>query len=287
MTESSTNAAANPVANHMTGRYSGRVAVVIGGEGGLGGTAARLLVAEGGRVVIADYGVERGEAVTASLGDAAAFAPCDVTDEAQVAAAVDLAVQRFGRLDGAFANAGIVGVVGPIVDTPMDDWDRTMAVLARGVFVTVKHAARAMIASGNGGSIAITSSVAGVQGGLGPHAYAMAKAGVIGLARSAASELAAHRIRVNAIAPGSIPTGMTAHVMSGDPDDVAGATKHIGAVSPLGRSGTPADIAEAVLYFLSEAGSYVTGQVLAVDAGLTSGASMSATWNETRMVVAR
>lgn len=270
-----------------TGRYAGRVAIVTGGASGLGEATARLLVAEGGQVVIADYGIERGEAVAASLGDAAAFAPCDVTDEAQVAAAVDLALDRFGRLDGAFANAGIVGVVGPIAATPMDDWDRTMAVLARGVFVTVKHAARAIIESGNGGSIAITSSVAGVQGGLGPHAYAMAKAGVIGLARSASSELAAHRVRVNAIAPGSIPTGMTAHVMSGDPDDVDGVAARIGAMSPLGRSGTPDDIAEAVLYFLSDAGSYITGQVLVVDAGLTSGASMTTTWNETRMVVAR
>jgi NAD(P)-dependent dehydrogenase (short-subunit alcohol dehydrogenase family) len=269
------------------GRYEGRVAIVTGGASGLGEATARLVVAEGGRVVIADYGVERGEAVAASLGEGAAFAPCDVTDEAQVAAAVDLAIARFGRLDGAFANAGIVGVVGPLADTPMADWDRTMAVLARGVFVTVKHAARAMIAAGNGGSIALTSSVAGVQGGLGPHAYAMAKAGVIGLARSASAELAAHRIRVNAIAPGSIPTGMTAHVMSGNPDDVEMAATRMSASSPLGRAGTPGDIAEAVLYFFSDAGSYVTGQVLVVDAGLTAGASMAGVWKETRMVVAR
>jgi NAD(P)-dependent dehydrogenase (short-subunit alcohol dehydrogenase family) len=225
--------------------------------------------------------------VVASLGDAAAFAHCDVTEEDQIAAAIDLAVDRFGRLDGTFANAGIVGVVGPIAETPMDDWDRTMAVLARGVYVTVKHAARAMIAGGNGGSIAMTSSVAGVQGGLGPHAYAMAKAGVIGLARSAAAELAQYRIRVNAIAPGSIPTSMTAHVMSGDPDAVDAAADRMGKMSPLGRNPSPNDIAEAVLYFFADAGSYVTGQTLVVDAGVTSGASMTSTWASTRMVVAR
>lgn len=269
------------------GRYEGKVALVTGGASGLGEATARLLVAEGGNVVIADYGAERGQAVADSLGDHALFVRCDVTQEADVAAAADAAVERWGRLDGAFANAGIVGVVGPISETPMDDFDRTMAVLVRGVFVTVKHAARVMQTCGNGGSIVMTSSVAGVQGGLGPHAYSVAKTGVIGLARSAASELATHGIRVNAVAPGSIPTGMTAHVIAGDPDDIDTATRRIARQSPLGRSGLPSDIAEAVLYFLSDAGSYVTGQALVVDAGVTSGASMSAVWANTGMVVAR
>ncbi len=271
----------------MGNRFENNVAVVTGAASGLGEATARLLVAEGGRVVVADYDSERGKAVASSLGDAARFSKCDVTVEADVAAAIDLAVSTWGRLDGAFANAGIVGVAGPIAETPMDDFDRTIAVLLRGVFVTVKHAARAMQACGNGGCIVMTSSVAGVQGGLGPHAYTVAKTGVIGLARSAASELAAHRIRVNAIAPGSIPTGMTAHVMSGDPEALEQATERIGKMSPLGRSGLPSDIAEACLYFMSDAGSYVTGQTIVVDAGLTSGASMNSTWSGTRMVVAR
>ena len=271
----------------MTERYEGQVAVITGAASGLGEATARLLVAEGGRVIIADYGEERGAAVAASLGDAARFVRCDVTSEDDVAAALDAAVATWGRLDGAFANAGIVGVVGPIAETPMEDFDRTLAVLLRGVFVTVKHAARVMQSQGNGGSIVMTSSVAGVQGGLGPHAYSVAKSGVIGLARSAAAELAAHRIRVNAIAPGSIPTAMTAHVMSGDPEAVERAAEGIGARSPLGRSGHTADIAEAALYFLSHAGSYVTGQTLVVDAGLTSGANMNPTWSRTAMVVAR
>ena len=271
----------------MSGRYDGKVAVITGGASGLGEATARLLVAEGGRVVVADYSEDRGRSVAESLGDAGRFVRCDVTVEADVAAAIDAAVAEFGRLDGAFANAGIVGVVGPIAETPMDDFDRTIAVLTRGVFVTVKHAARVMQAAGNGGSIVCTSSVAGVQGGLGPHAYSVAKAGVIGLARSAAAELAASRIRVNAIAPGSIPTAMTAHVISGDPDDLEKATSSIGSTSPLGRSGQPLDIAEAALYLLSDAGSYMTGQTLVVDAGLTSGASMAARWGATEMVVAR
>lgn len=270
-----------------SGRYEGKVALITGAASGIGEATARLLVAEGGRAVIADYGAERGEAVAASLGDAAVFAHCDVTDEDQVAAAFDLGVTTFGRMDGAFANAGIVGTVGPIADTPMDDYDRTMAVLCRGVYTTTKHAARTMIEAGNGGSIAMTSSVAGVQGGLGPHVYAMAKAAVIGLARSAAAELQHHRIRVNAIAPGSIPTGMTAHVATGDPDDVEAIANRLDRQPRLGRGSTPDDIAEAVLFFFSDAGSWITGQTLVVDGGQTAAPPMVATWSETRMVVAR
>lgn len=271
----------------MGNRFENKVAVVTGGASGLGEATARLLVAEGGKVVVADYDAARGQAVADSLGDAARFAKCDVTVESDVAAAIDLAVDTWGRLDGAFANAGIVGVAGPIADTPMEDFDRTIAVLLRGVFVTVKHAARAMQAAGNGGSIVMTSSVAGVQGGLGPHAYSVAKTGVVGLARSAASELAASGIRVNAVAPGSIPTAMTAHVTTGNPDDLEKVTEHVARTSPLGRAGLPNDIAEAVLYFMSDGGSYVTGQTIVVDAGVTSGAKMSPTWAGTRMVVAR
>ncbi|MSV61345.1 MAG: SDR family oxidoreductase [Actinobacteria bacterium] len=271
----------------MAGRYEGKVALITGGASGLGEATARLLVAEGGKVIIADYGVERGEAVAKSLGDKAIFAQCDVTKEADVAAAVDAGIAKFGRLDSAFANAGIVGVVGPIADTPMDDFDKTMAVLIRGVFLTFKHAARGIIASGNGGCIIGTASVAGVQGGLGPHAYAMAKSGVIGLARSAASELAAFKIRANSIAPGSIPTGMTAHVIAGDPNDLKTASERIGSMSPLGRAAHANDIAETALFLFSEGGSYITGQNITVDAGLTSGAGMSASFQKTGMMVAR
>jgi NAD(P)-dependent dehydrogenase (short-subunit alcohol dehydrogenase family) len=271
----------------MALRYDGKVALITGAASGLGEATARLLVAEGGRVVVADYSEERGRAVAASLGAQALFAPCDVTVETQVAAAFDAAITRWGRLDGAFANAGIVGIAGPISETPMDDFDRTVAVLVRGVFVTVKHAARTMQTLGGGGSIVMTSSIAGVQGGLGPHAYSVAKAGIIGLARSAAAELAQYGVRVNAIAPGSIATSMTAHVMTGDPDALDLVATRIAERSPLGRAGTPLDIAEAALYLLSDAGSYVTGQTLIVDAGKTSGATMNETWASTTMVVAR
>jgi NAD(P)-dependent dehydrogenase (short-subunit alcohol dehydrogenase family) len=268
-------------------RFAGKVGVVTGGASGLGEATARLMVAEGGSVVVADLLVERGRAVAASLGAAATFVPCDVTVESQVAAALDAAVASFGRLDGVFANAGIVGAAGPIAETDMDNYDRTMAVLLRGVFMTVKHAARALIAQGQGGAIVCTSSVAGVQGGLGPHVYTVAKTGVIGLARGAGAELAQHGIRVNAVAPGSIPTGMTAHVMTGNADDVERAAEAMAKTSPLKRAPHANDIAEAVLYLMSDGGSYVNGQCIVVDAGVTSGSAMAPRWRGSEMVVAR
>lgn len=271
----------------MTGRFEGKVAVVTGAASGIGEATARLVVAEGGRVVVADVLAERGKSVAASLGDNAIFARCDVTDEASVSAAIDLAVSHFGRLDAVHANAGILGTAGPISDTPMVDWDRTMAVLARGVFMTVKHAARVLIAQGEGGAIVMTSSIAGIQGGLGPHAYSMAKAGIIGLAKSASAELVRHRIRVNTVAPTAIPTAMTAHLMMGDPDLVEATAKHLETNATLGRAASANDIAEAVLYLVSDAGSMISGQTLAIDAGLTTSSSTAPRWSGTSMIVAR
>ena len=271
----------------MGDRFSGQVGFVTGGASGLGEALARLMVAEGGSVGIADIHGDRAAAVASELGSAAFAVACDVTKEADVAAAIDATAAKFGQLNAVFANAGIVGVVGPIADTNMDDFDRTLAVLVRGVFVTVKHAARVLIAQGTGGAIVCTSSVAGIQGGLGPHAYTVAKTGVIGLAQAAASELAHQQIRVNAIAPGSIPTGMTAHVMGGDPDDLERATTNIAKQSPLGRSGLPIDIAETALFLMTGPGSYINGQCIVVDGGLTSGASLSPRWGASAMVIAR
>jgi NAD(P)-dependent dehydrogenase (short-subunit alcohol dehydrogenase family) len=271
---------------HDSGRYAGKVAVVTGGASGLGAAFARLVVDEGGSIVIADIGADRAAALAADLGKNAHAIACDVTDEAQVAAAVDAATTVFGRLDGVFANAGIVGAAGPIALTPMEDYDKTMDVLCRGVFMTVKHGARVLQAQGEGGAIVCTSSVAGVAGGLGPHVYAIAKTAVIGMARSAASELTSDGIRVNAISPGSIPTGMTAHVMTGDAEAVEKASAMMGARSRFGRAGTADDIAETALFLMSEPGSYITGQVIVVDGGDLI-APYSKNWSSPRMVIAR
>jgi NAD(P)-dependent dehydrogenase (short-subunit alcohol dehydrogenase family) len=253
----------------MTGRLEGRTAVITGAASGIGAGTARLFVEEGARVVVADMQVEAGRALVDELGESARFAELNVLDESQVAAAVDLAVAEFGRLDIMFNNAGIVGAVGRISEMSVEAWDNTINILLRGVFLGVKHAARVMLPQ-NSGVILNTASTAGVLGGLGPHAYTAAKHGVIGLTKSVANELAPNAIRVNAIAPGNTVTAMTASVTTGDANDVEGTTARIASMSPLGYAGVPHDIAAAALYLASDDARYVSGHTLVVDAGQTT-----------------
>jgi len=253
----------------MTGRLEGKTAVITGAASGIGAGTARLFVEEGARVVVADMQVEAGTALVDELGESARFAEVNVLDEAQVAAAVDLAVAEFGALDIMFNNAGIVGAVGRISEMSTEAWDNTIAILLRGVFLGVKHASRVMLEQ-NSGAIINTASTAGVLGGLGPHAYTAAKHGVIGLTKSVANELAPNSIRVNAIAPGNTVTAMTASVTSGDPGDLDKTSDRIASMSPLGYAGVPHDIAAAALYLASDDSRYVSGHTLVVDAGQTT-----------------
>ncbi|MEP1124019.1 MAG: glucose 1-dehydrogenase [Ilumatobacter sp.] len=252
-----------------TGRLAGRTAVITGAASGIGAGTARMFVREGANVIVADLQVEAGRALVAELGDATRFAECDVTNEDQIAAAVDMAVAEFGSLDIMFNNAGIVGVVGKISEMPVDAWDHTMSILLRGVFLGTKHAARVMTEQGSG-VIINTSSTAGILGGLGPHVYTAAKHGVIGLTKSVANELAPLGIRVNAISPGNTVTAMTAAVTTGDAADLEGTNAKIASGSPLGYAGTPDDIAAAALYLASDDARYVSGHTLVVDAGQTT-----------------
>jgi len=253
----------------MGNRLVDRSAVITGGASGLGEATARLFVAQGARVLIADVQDERGSALASELGDGAVYQRTDVSRESDIAAAVDRAVSEFGRLDTMFNNAGIVGAVGPIDETPAEEYDATMSILLRGVFLGMKHAARVMKPQ-NSGCILCTSSIAGLQGGLGPHVYATAKAALVGLTRNVAAELARWNIRVNCIAPGNMATPMVADVISGDPDAVV--VEPLANVSPIkGRPGLASDIAHAALWLASDDAGYVTGQTLAVDGGLTAG----------------
>jgi NAD(P)-dependent dehydrogenase (short-subunit alcohol dehydrogenase family) len=255
----------------MTNRLEGRVAVITGGASGIGAGTARRFVEEGARVVVVDLQVDAGKQLVDELGAVARFVEADVANEADVAAAVDLALQDFGRLDCMFNNAGILGAVGPIAETPVDAWDRTVAVLLRSVFLGMKHAARVMIPQGSG-VILSTSSTAGIIGGLGPHAYTACKTAIVGLTKSVAAELAPHGVRVNAIAPGNTVTGMTAVVFTGSAADTDVAAERFKAASPLGFAGEPIDIANAALYLASADARNVTGQCLVVDAGQTTNA---------------
>ena len=254
------------------GRLDGKVAVITGGASGIGEGTVRLFAGEGARVVIADVQEARGQKLAEELGTATAFVRADVSQESDVAAAVDLAVRKFGRLDCMFNNAGFGGVSGPIEELDMAEYDNTMSVLLRGVFCGVKHAARVMKPQGSG-SIVSTASVAGVGAIFGPHVYSAAKAAVVHMSKTLAVELGPFGVRVNAICPGGIATpifgkglGLSAEQADATVDFMKVALAN---AQPIKRSGEPRDIAEAALWLASDASSFVTGHALIVDGGIT------------------
>ena len=253
----------------MSGRLDGKVALVTGGGSGIGRASALTFLREGARVAIGDVN-EASLAETVALararGTAERLAPLrvDVSAERDVAALVALAVERFGGLDCVFNNAGVGGAFGPIGETTVEEWDFTFAVLVRGVFLGIKHGAARMKAQGRGGSIINTASIAGIGGGAGPHAYSAAKAAVANLSRSVSAELAAHRIRVNAIAPGMIKTPLAMGRREDAWDRLAREKQ------PWPEPGLPQHIADTALFLAGEDSRFITGQVIVVDGGLTA-----------------
>jgi len=259
----------------MAGRLEGQVALITGGASGIGEATARLFVAEGAKVVIADIQDERGEGLAKELGDDAIYQHTNVAEEDSIAAAVDRAVSEFGQLDCMFANAGIVGAMGPIDQIPAEEYDATMAVNLRGAFLSMKHAARVMKPR-KSGVILSTSSIAALQGGLGPHVYATAKIALTGLTKNVAAELVKHGIRVNCIVPGNMVTEMISGLVTGSPDNKSMIEEGMANASPIpGRAGQAHDIAEAAAYLASDAAGFVNGHSLVVDAGLTAGCGQS------------
>lgn len=192
----------------------------------------------------------------------------DAGSEADVAALVAQTVARHGRLDIMFANAGVSGGLAGLFDQTAEDWADILRANLIGAHLAVKHAARAMLDGEVAGSIVLTASVAGLRSGAGGPAYSASKAGVISLARTAAQQLSTSGIRVNAICPGLIETGMTEMIYRGARD--AGKAERIGRLNPLRRGGEPREIAEAALFLASDASSYVNGHALVVDGGLSS-----------------
>lgn len=252
----------------------GKVAVITGGASGIGESTARLFVAEGAKVVIADMQQERGAALAEELGPAALFQQVEVRQEDEVKAAIDCAVTAWGRLDCMFNNAGFGGVLGPIEGIPVDEFDMTMDVLVRGVFLGLKHAVPVMKAQGSG-SIINTGSIAGVTAGRGPIIYSAAKAAVVHLSKVTAMELGEHSIRVNCLCPGYIATPLSANTV-GRPDALIEKKHHTFAVrQPIPRVGLPDDIAQMALFLASDRSTFVTGQALVVDGGAATGVMWS------------
>ncbi len=251
-------------------RLEGKVAIITGAASGIGAASARRFVGEGAKVLIADMHEPNGQALADELGDDAAFLRVDVSQEDQVAAAVDEAMTRWGRLDVMFNNAGFGGALGPIEGTTVEEFDLTFDVLLKGVFFGIKHATPAMRAGG-GGSIINTASVAGLQAGWSPHLYSVAKAAVIHLTKSVALELGAENIRVNAICPGIIATPLAAGRAGTSQETLDKMKRGLGKTQVLGRIGDPIDIANAALYLASDDSSYVTGHAQVVDGGAYAG----------------
>lgn len=256
-------------------RLAGKVAAITGAASGFGRAAAQRFVAEGARVVLGDIQEDAGRAVSEALGDSAIFLRCDVTSEDDVAGLVDAAVAQFGQLDVMYNNAGIVGAVGPISTMPADEWQLTLDIHLNGSFYGCKHAARVMMPRETG-SIINMASTAGLLGGQGPHAYAVAKHGLIGLTKNVAAELCHYGIRVNCIAPAGMATAMVAG-LTGDPEAIEATKERLARTSPLkNRPGMAEDVANAALWLASDESGYTNGLTLTTDAGLTTGSSASA-----------
>jgi NAD(P)-dependent dehydrogenase (short-subunit alcohol dehydrogenase family) len=252
-------------------RLQGKVAVITGAASGIGAATARRFKEEGCALILGDIQSDLGHDLANALGDRVFFEHCNVTLEADVKKLVDRALSAFGQLDIMFNNAGIVGAKGPIDQTPADEWRITTDILINGVFYGVKHAA-AVMKQQRSGSIINMSSVAGVMGGLAPHAYTTAKHAVIGLTTSASAELCQHNVRVNAIAPFSMATPMVADAHLQDHHATDEVAKTLAANSPLpGRAGTALDVANAALWLGSDESGYTSGLTLTTDAGVTTG----------------
>src|SRR5262245_28114767 len=248
----------------MSQELAGKVAVVTGGATGLGRATVERFVEEGARVLIADVDVARGEQLAEQLGTAAAFKRTDVADADEVQALVDFAVARFGGRHVMFNNAGIAEPIGGFLDDELKDFQRMMAVNLFGVMVCSQRAARHMAEHG-GGAIINNSSIGGISAGGGVMTYRAAKAAVIHFSKCIAIELAPHGIRVNCIAPGHIATEMTPYDMS----------KVVRLTQPLQRQGSPRDVANAALYLASEQSAQLTGVVIPVDGGTTTGSPVT------------
>ena len=250
-------------------RFTDKSIVVTGAGSGIGRAAALAFAAEGGRVLVADLtdGADATADMIRQAGGTAEALRIDAGSEADVIRAVDFAVERFGGLDVMFANAGISGGMANIFDTDVALITDVLRINLIGPFLAIKHAAP-KIAERGGGAIVLTASVAGIRSGAGSPAYSASKAGVINLAAVAAQQLSGSNIRVNAICPGLTETGMTKPTF--DYAREAGKMDRVGRLNPLRRGAQPEELAKVALFLASDDASYVNGQAIAVDGGLSS-----------------
>lgn len=247
-------------------RFDGKTALIIGGTTGIGRATAVCFARAGANVVIAGLGAADGretEAEVTAAGAQALFIEADVTREPDIAAVMKSAIDRFGRIHAAINNAGIEGRFGPVHEATSEDFDRIIGVNLKGVWLGMKYQIPHMLEKG-GGAIVNTSSSAGVTAIPMVALYTASKHGVIGLTRSTALELATSNIRVNAVAPGPVNTGLLARMIEGKIDSSV-----IASQVPMRRISEPEETARAIVWLCSDAASFITGHTLAVDGGLT------------------
>jgi NAD(P)-dependent dehydrogenase (short-subunit alcohol dehydrogenase family) len=260
-------------------RLENQTAIVTGGSRGIGEGIVRRFVEEGAKVVFSSRSQEKGKALEKELSPNVAFYQANAASASDTEALMKFTVERFGRLDCVVNNAGVGGEGGPIAGTSVEGFNKSIGLLLGGTFLGIKYAVPLMQ---TGGTIINIASVASLLGGYGSHAYTAAKFGVVGLTKSVALELAERGIRVNAICVGGIATAIFAPMAGEMSAELTERTPEIvepwlAEILPLGRSGFPADIANAALWLASSESSFVTGEALTVDGGLTAGRRWSQT----------
>lgn len=247
--------------------YTGKVALVTGAAAGMGLATARAFAEAGAAVILADFREDIVKAEAKKLNDAGLKAlgiRCDVSDDAEVEAAVQKTVAEFGRLDAAFNNAGVMAKIVPTADSTRDEWDRVIGINLRGVWSSMKYELQQMEKQGSG-AIVNNASVGALTGNPGIGSYIASKHGVVGLTRTAALEYIKKGIYVNAVNPGLIDTQIAHDVVSGNEEAYADIAKGV----PIQRAGRPEEIAAAVLWLCSPGASYIVGQAITVDGGMT------------------
>jgi len=251
-------------------RLQNKVAIITGGASGIGRGVVELFLAEGASVVIADINAEAGKAVAAELGEHAFFKQTDVTSAQSVKALVDYTVAELGRVDILHNNAGAFGARGSLFEVDEDGFDFTFALLTKSVFLGMKYAGEVMKQQG-GGVILNTASISATMPGYGPHIYQAAKAAVLQLSKTLSLELAQYKIRVNCVSPGGVYTPLIGNALGVDAETTQAISDGMAATLPLGRTGTPLDIAQAALFLCGDESSFITGQNLIVDGAEATG----------------